>query len=98
MPKADIRCATRTPIRPSPTTPSTLSCSSTPLNADRFQAPARSEACAGAMLRAQAMSRPTASSAALTMLDCGALTTMTPAWVAAGTSTLSSPTPARATP
>ena len=50
-----------------------------------------------AMLRAAASSSPTASSAALTMLDCGALTTMTPAWVAALTSTLSRPTPARAT-
>ena len=49
------------------------------------------------MLRAVASSRPTASSAAETMLDVGALTTMTPAWVAAGTSTLSRPTPARAT-
>ena len=31
------------------------------------------------------------------MLDCGAFTTITPAWVAALTSTLSRPTPARAT-
>ena len=31
------------------------------------------------------------------MLEVGALTTMTPAWVAALTSTLSRPTPARAT-
>ena len=37
-----------------------------------------------------------ASSAAEVMFDVGALTTMTPAWVAAGTSTLSRPTPARA--
>ena len=78
MPKADSRCATSTPIRPSPTTPSTLSCSSTPVYFERFHAPPLSEALAGAMLRAVAMSSPMASSAALTMLDCGALTTMTP--------------------
>jgi hypothetical protein len=48
------------------------------------------------MCRAAASSSPTASSAALTMLDVGALTTITPAWVAALTSTLSRPTPARA--
>ena len=44
-----------------------------------------------------AAAAPTASSAADTMLEVGALTTMTPAWVAALTSTLSRPTPARAT-
>ena len=38
-----------------------------------------------------------ACSAAETMLEVGALTTMTPRAVAAGTSTLSRPTPARAT-
>ena len=48
------------------------------------------------MFRALASSRPMASSAAEVMFDVGALTTMTPAWVAAGTSTLSRPTPARA--
>ena len=49
------------------------------------------------MFRAVASSSPIASSAAETMFEVGALTTITPAWVAAGTSTLSSPTPARAT-
>ena len=39
----------------------------------------------------------TVCSAALVMLEVGALTTMTPALVAASTSTLSRPTPARAT-
>jgi hypothetical protein len=38
-----------------------------------------------------------ACSAAETMFEVGALTTITPRAVAAGTSTLSSPTPARAT-
>ena len=64
---------------------------------ERFHSPFFSAALAGAMLRAAASSRATASSAALTMFEVGALTTMTPAWVAAVTSTLSSPTPARAT-
>ena len=96
-PNADSRCATRTPIRPRPTTPTVLSCSSTPEYFERFQAPPLSAALAGAMLRALASSSATASSAAETMFDCGALTTITPACVAAGTSTLSRPTPARAT-
>ena len=77
--------------------PTVLSSSSTPEYLLRFQAPPLSASLAGAMLRAVASSRPTASSAAEVMLEVGALTTMTPATVAALTSTLSSPTPARAT-
>ena len=76
--------------------PTVLSSSSTPPYWLRFHAPPLSEELAGAMFRALASSRPTASSAAEVMFDVGALTTMTPAWVAAGTSTLSRPTPARA--
>ena len=83
-------------MRPNPTTPTFLSRSSTPPYLLRFHAPALRAWLAGAMLRAVERSSPTASSAALVMLDVGALTTMTPAWVAAGTSTLSRPTPARA--
>ena len=56
-----------------------------------------SAACAGRCGGRRPASAPTASSAAETMLDVGALTTITPAWVAAFTSTLSRPTPARAT-
>src|SRR5882757_3312786 len=97
MPKADIRWATSTPIRPRPTTPRVFSLSSTPVYLLRFHSPALSAEFAGAMLRAEAISRPQASSAAVTMLDVGALTTITPALVAADTSTLSRPTPARAT-
>src|SRR5512139_372256 len=63
----------------------------------RFHSPCFSAAFAGAMCRAAASMRATASSAAETMFEVGALTTMTPFWVAAFTSTLSSPTPARAT-
>ena len=63
----------------------------------RFHSPRVSAACAGLMWRAAASIRATASSAALVMLEVGALTTSTPFCVAALTSTLSSPTPARAT-
>ena len=67
------------------------------MNLDRCHSPALSEAIACGTLRATASSSPTACSAALTVFELGAFTTMTPALVAASTSTLSSPTPARAT-
>ncbi len=76
--------------------PRVLSSSSTPPYWLRFHAPPLRAWLAGAMLRAVASSRPIASSAAEVMLEVGAFTTMTPARVAAGTSTLSRPTPARA--
>ena len=84
-------------MRPSPTTPSVFSNSSVPVYFERFQAPPLSAWLACGTCRAVARRSETASSAALTMLEVGALTTMTPACVAALTSTLSSPTPARAT-
>ena len=84
-------------MRPRPTMPTVFSYSSTPVYLLRFHSPFFSDGSAAGMWRAAASSRPTASSAALTMLEVGALTTMTPAWVAALTSTLSRPTPARAT-
>ena len=59
--------------------------------------PLFSAALALAVCRATASSSAMACSAAETMLEVGALTTITPRAVAAGTSTLSSPTPARAT-
>src|SRR6478672_7175889 len=68
-----------------------------PVYFERFHSPFFSAAWAGLTWRAAASMRATASSAALTMLEVGALTTMTPAWVEALTSTLSRPTPARAT-
>ena len=77
--------------------PTVFSYSSMPVYFDRFHSPCRSAACAGLTLRAAASISATASSAAETMLDVGALTTITPDWVAVRTSTLSSPTPARAT-
>src|SRR3954470_18823280 len=84
-------------MRPSPTTPTVFSVTSTPVNFDRFHCPSRSDASAAGMCRAAASSRATACSAALTMFDVGALTTITPRSVAAATSTLSRPMPARAT-
>lgn len=84
-------------MRPRPTTPRTFSLSSTPVYLERFHSPFLSAVLACGMLRAVATSRPQASSAAVTMLEVGALTTITPALVAEETSTLSRPTPARAT-
>ncbi len=92
-----MRWATRAPMRPRPTTPRVFSASSTPVYLLRFHSPFFNAALACGMLRAVATIRPQASSAAVTMLEVGALTTMTPALVAAETSTLSRPTPARAT-
>ena len=77
--------------------PIVFSNSSVPVNELRFQAPAASDACAAGMCRASERMWPTVSSAAEMMFEVGALTTMTPAAVAALMSTLSRPTPARAT-
>ena len=57
--------------------------------------PAVSEPCACGMLRASESISATVCSAAATMFDCGALATMMPRLVAASTSTLSTPMPAR---
>ena len=54
-----------------------------------------SAACACGMFRASATSRPTVCSAAETTFDSGAFATTMPRRVAASTSTLSTPTPAR---
>ncbi len=77
--------------------PTVFSYSSTPVYLLRFHSPPLSDLSAAGTRRAAASSRATASSAALTMFEVGAFTTITPAWVAALTSTLSRPTPARAT-
>ena len=77
--------------------PRVLPCSSTPSHLDRSHLPATRAAWAWGMLRAWASSRAMACSAADRMFDWGALTTMTPRSVAAATSTLSSPMPARPT-
>ena len=77
--------------------PNVLSASSTPSQRLRSQRPSTSAAWAWGTLRAWASSSAIVCSAADTMLLCGALTTITPRVVAASTSTLSSPMPARPT-
>ena len=83
-------------MRPKPTIPRVFSNNSAPVYFERAHLPFRSAACAGEIKRADAINNEIANSAALTIFEVGALTTMTPAAVAAGISTLSRPTPARA--
>src|ERR687888_2072212 len=97
MPNALRRSATSAPTRPSPTIPRVLPYSSAPWKRVRSQRPWRRAASARGTLRAWASTRATVCSAAEITLDCGALTTMIPSRVAAATSTLSSPMPARPT-
>ncbi len=82
---------------PSPTTPRVLLASSTPSHRDRSHRPAVRAAWAWGTLRAWARSNAMVCSAAEIMFDCGAFTTITPRRVAASTSTLSRPMPARPT-
>ena len=77
--------------------PSVLSASSTPSHRLRSHRPALRAAWAWGTLRAWASSRAMVCSAADSTFDCGALTTITPRRVAAATSTLSRPMPARPT-
>ena len=97
MPNAFARCATSWPMRPKPRIPSVLSISSMPLYFLRSQRPAASAPCACGMWRESASSSAIVCSAAVTTFERGALTTRMPRLVAAATSTLSTPTPARAT-
>src|SRR6202023_1566267 len=83
-------------MRPNPITPSVLPCSSTPVSL-RFQPPALVEASASGTRRATASSRAKVCSVAESRLAVGALTTTPPCSVAAATSTLSTPMPARPT-
>src|SRR5438552_10206966 len=82
---------------PSPIRPSTLPRTSTPVNLERVHSPRLTEASAWGMLRAKANRSPIVCSAAAMMLPRGALTPRMPLAVAAGTSMLSTPTPARPT-
>ena len=84
-------------MRPNPRMPRVLSISSVPENFERSHLPPVSELCACGTLRASASSSAIVCSAAVTTFDCGALATTMPRLVAAGTSTLSTPTPARPT-
>ena len=76
--------------------PRVFSNNSAPVYLDLAHLPPLSAACAGEIDLADARSNPIASSAAETIFEVGAFTTITPAAVAAGISTLSNPTPARA--
>ena len=90
------RRATCWPIRPKPSTPSVFSAELDPAPLRALPAALDSSAaCACGMLRASATSRPIVCSAAETMFDSGAFATTIPRRVAASTSTLSTPTPAR---
>src|SRR5512132_771617 len=97
MPKALQRWATSAPTRPRPRMPRVLPYSSVPWKRPRSQRPSRRAKWAWGMLRAWARIRATVCSAAEMTLDWGALTTMIPSRVAAATSTLSRPMPARPT-
>ena len=92
---ARARTAMACPILPRPTMPRVLPRTSIPVNWLRFHSPRRIDASAAAVLRASPNSRASVSSAAAIVLPVGALTTTTPARVAASRSTLSTPTPAR---
>ena len=83
-------------MRPRPMMPTVFSYSSMPVYFERFHWPSASAPWAAGMWRARLRMWPTVSSAAEMMFEVGALTTMTPAAVAALMSTLSRPTPARA--
>src|SRR3984893_15097438 len=95
MPKAWARWATSRPMLPRPTTPRTLSRSSLPRKRDRSQRPALTAWSACGICRASASIMAIVCSAAAMVLPEGALTTRTPARVAAATSMLSTPAPAR---
>ncbi len=95
IPNARARAATNCPIRPNPSTPSVFSYTSTPPNRDRSHRPAISDECACGTFRASASINAIVCSAAATTFDCGAFATTIPRFVAAGTSTLSTPIPAR---
>ena len=84
------------PILPIPITPRVLFLSSIPINAFFSHFPALVDLSAIAILRIVLKMSPIVCSATVIEVDSGALTTIIPFWVAAFTSTLSTPTPALA--
>ena len=94
--KACARAATSCPMRPSPTRPRVFDRISDPANFDFSHFPVFIDASAAGIFRASESTRPIASSATLKLLAPGAFMTTIPRAVAAGTSTLSTPVPARA--
>src|SRR5262245_18537355 len=95
IPNARPYRATCPPTLPRPTMPSVLPSSSTPTFVERSHFPARIWASARAISRALARRRAKACSAADVTLPSGAFMTMTPRRLAASTSMLSTPIPAR---
>ncbi len=96
VPKAMQRWATSWPMFPKPTRPTVFRKSSCPL-AKRFfsHLPDLVAVIAGTSCRCRASIRPMVSSATATELPPGVFITVTPFRVAASTSMLSTPTPAR---
>ena len=97
MPKAWALRATSLPMRPRPTMPSVFLKSSMPEKLLRSHWPALMEAAAWGTGRAPQRRCVKVSSAVAIVLPDGVFMTMTPRSVAASTSTLSTPTPARPT-
>ena len=91
------RSATMEPILPAPIRPSTLPVISTPMKRFFSHLPAWVEALAAGSSRASASISEMACSAVVMELPKGVFITITPAAVAAGMSTLSTPMPARPT-
>ena len=94
---ARARKATREPTCPRPMTPRVFPASSDPTNFDFSHFPCAMEADAAGTCRSSENRRANVCSVADTTLAVGAFRTSTPRAVAAGTSTLSTPTPARPT-
>ena len=94
---ARAREATRDPTWPRPTMPTVLPASSAPTNFDFSHLPDAMDAAASGMRRSSAKSTANVCSTAETTLPVGEFRTSTPRAEAAGTSTLSTPTPARPT-
>ena len=97
MPNERARCATSWPMRPSPAMPSVLPRSSVPRNRFFSHLPSFIARSAAGTVRASASISAQACSATLMLLAPGEFTTRMPRALAAGTSTLSTPVPARAT-
>ena len=97
MSKASARRTTSRPMRPRPTTPRVLPRNSAPRRLFLHQRPAFICASAIATDRAEASIRAKTCSATLTLFAPGAFRTTMPRSLAASTSTLSTPAPARAT-
>jgi len=96
-PKASARFATSLPMRPMPSTPNVLALTSVPENNLRSHLPVAIDAPAGAMCRASAPNMKNVAPPSSPCLPPGVFMTTTPRSVAASTSTLSMPTPARPT-